>query len=71
MKSSSDIEGNNEEDAPETPYDGGNMNNSSDVEGNNNEVAPDPPKNDVNINVTNKIINCVNICMIRYTGITR
>ena len=51
MNSSSDYEGNNDEDAPKTPYDGEKMNASSNDEGNNYEVVPpNPPTNDININ---------------------
>ena len=36
----SEIEENNDENAPKTPYDGENMNASSDDNGNNDEVPP-------------------------------
>ena len=45
MNTSSDDEGNNYEDSPETPYGGENLNDYSDNEENNDEVAPDPPTN--------------------------
>ena len=40
MNASYDDEGNNDEDAPETPYDGDIMNAYSNNEKNNDEVAP-------------------------------
>ena len=50
MNASSDNEENNDEDAPETPYVGENMNTYSNNEVNNDEVAPDPPTNEEIIN---------------------
>ena len=50
MNASSSDEGNNNEDAPEMPYDGENINAYSNNEVNNYEVAPDPSTNEVNIN---------------------
>ena len=50
MTSYYDYQGNNDENSPEMPYDGENMNASSDDEVNNDKVSPDPPTNDVNIN---------------------
>ena len=46
----SDKEGNNDEYAPKTAYDGENMNASSDDRRNNDEVSPNLRTNDVNIN---------------------
>ena len=44
------MNGNNGEDALETPYDVKNINAYYNNEGNNYEVSTDPPANDVNIN---------------------
>ena len=46
MNASSDDEGNNAENYPETSYDGENMNAYYNNEENNDEVAPDPPTYD-------------------------
>ena len=50
MNASSDDEGNNDEDSPETPYHGENINAYYNHEGNNYEIASNPSTNDVNIN---------------------
>ena len=42
---------NNDENAPETPYDGENMDSSSDYEGNNDEDAPATPYDGENMNL--------------------
>ena len=49
MNASYDDKGNNDEGAPETSYDGANIDYYSNDEGNNDEVAPEPPTNDINI----------------------
>ena len=50
MNASSDYQRNIDEDNPETPYEGENINQYYNNEGNNDDVAPAPPTNDISIN---------------------
>ena len=50
MSDSSDDGGNNDQDAPQTPYDGENINYYSNNEENNDQVVPDQTTNDEIIN---------------------
>ena len=57
MNPSYSDEGNNDEDAPKTPYDGENMTSYPNNEENNDEVSPNQPTNDEIINTNSDEVN--------------
>ena len=55
MNDFSDDKGDNDDDAPETPYYGENVNDYSNNQENNDEVDPNPPTDNENINYNSDV----------------